>query len=134
VEVLQGESLDSYRDFYVAENKNPDEVILAILNASNEQGGKQGGKGEVRKAIEEGGDVEAAIASHQDQARQFMQGAPRGGGGARHETGLTKKQREDLGTAVVMHQIETGKAPTAAQMRDICEGLGIDPSLLERAA
>lgn len=132
VDVPQAESLDAIRAAYETEGKSFDEIMLALWNAGNEQGAKQGQKEQVRKAIEEGDEakIAEAIEAHQESARGFIQGAPRGGGGARHESGLTKKQREALGTAVAMEMANTGKAPSKARMDEIAAELGIDPEQL----
>jgi len=134
VEVPQAESLDAVMAFYEAQGKNPEEVLLAIWNAGNEQGSKQGGKGEVRAAIKEHGpdspEGEKAIAGHQENAQGYIQGAPRGGGGARHESGLTRKQRDALGTAVADHLAKEGTMPTQADMREIAKALEIPEDLV----
>lgn len=134
VEVPKAESLDAIRAAYEAEGKNPDEVLLAIWNAQNEQGAKQGQKQAVRVAVKEHGkdsdEVADAIESHQNAARQYIQGAPRGGGGARHESGLTKKEREALGTGVAMFVAENGRPPNEEELHAIAEEEGIDPDLL----
>ncbi len=131
VEVPQADSLQAILDAYATLGKNGDEILLAIWNSGNAQGGKQGQKNLVRKALEtEDGDVDAAVAQHQDVARQFIQGAPRGGGGPRHESGLTKKEREAFGGAVAIDMGKTGAPPDNARMREIAEGLGIDPDAL----
>lgn len=129
VEVLQGDSLQAWLDAYAADGKNGAEIICKILNSDNAQGGKQGQKTPVREAIEQNKpqeEIDAAIAKHQAQARGFLQGAPRGGGGARHESGLTKKQRTDLGTAVAMEYATTGKGPSKDRMSEIASELGIN--------
>ena len=124
VEVPQAESIDAVRAFYEAEGKNPDEVLLAIWNAGNEQGAKQGMKQAVRDA--EGDEaVQAAIAAHKENARLYVQGAPRGGGGARHQSGLTKKQREEFGTKVAEAMIAKGGALSKAEMEELAGELGL---------
>lgn len=134
VDVLQAESLQAWLDFYAEQGKNAEEVINKILNADNEQGGKQTGKEAVRKVIAEHGpdsdEAKAAITTHQDNARQFIQGAPRGGGGKKHESGLTQKQREAFGGAVAIEYGKTGKAPAADRLKEIADELGIDHGAL----
>ncbi len=132
VEAPQAESLDSILAAYKALGKNGEEILLAIWNAGNEQGAKQGQKNLVRTAIAADEGVDEAIAKHHSVARQFIQGAPRGGGGARHESGLTKKQREALGSAVATEMARTGGAPSKARMDEIATELGIDPSQLNQ--
>ena len=131
VEFPQAESLEAIQTAYEAEGKNYAEIMLAIWNKGNEQGAKQGQKEAVRKAVEDEGDVGEAVAKHQATAKGFIQGAPRGGGGARHESGLTAKQREAYGTAVVMEMQRTKGAVPKARMDEIAENLGIDPSQLD---
>jgi len=134
VEAPQADSLEALLGAYKALGKPGEEIILAIFNSGNEQGAKQGQKNLVRKALEEHGvdsdEVADAVAKHQEVARQFIQGAPRGGGGPRHESGLTKKQREALGSAVATEMARTGGPPNQARMVDIAKELGIDPSQL----
>lgn len=118
---------------YEAEGKDPNEVISKILNAGNAQGAKQGRKSEVLAAVkgEEGAkSLDEAVATHQNAAKVFIQGAPRGGGGRRHESGLTAKQRQKLGDAIGLEMATTGKPPTKARMDEICAELGIDPAQL----
>ena len=131
VEVPQAESLAAILAAYKTLGKNGEEILLSIWNSGNEQGAKQGQKNLVRKALEEdGGDVNAAVAKHQEVARQFIQGAPRGGGGPRHESGLTKKDREALGSAVATEMARTKGMPSKARLEEIAAELGIDPSQL----
>jgi len=132
VEVPQAESIQAVRDFYTAEGKNPDEVILSIWNSGNEQGAKQGQKERVRQAGDDPTKLAEAIADHQASAKVFIQGAPRGGGGGgtTHPSGLTQKQRVALGNAVAMEMATSGSAPTEGRMDEICGELGIDPKHL----
>ena len=134
VEVAQGGSLQAYLDAYKALGRNGEEIILAILNSGNEQGAKQGQKDLVRKALEEfraeSDEVAAAVGKHQETAKQFIQGAPRGGGGPRHESGLTKKEREAFGGAVATEMASTGSSPSQDRLTEIAKTLGINPSLL----
>lgn len=135
--ILSGPMLAWYLA-YEAEGKDPNEVIAAILNASQAQGGKQGQKSQVLAAVQgkpygkdgEVQSVEEAEEGHRKVARIFLQGAPRGGGGARHESGLTAKMRQQLGDAVSLEMAKTGAPPTKARMDEICHDLGIDPSQL----
>lgn len=139
VEVLQAESLQAILDAYKAQGKNGEEVLVGVFNAANEQSAKQQ-KGKVRSAIEaaekagtapeDDEAVQAAIEEHQAKAPGFLIGAPRGGGGKRHESGLTAKQRTELGTAVAMEMARTGQPPSKARMDEIAKELGIDPSAL----
>ena len=133
VDVPQAESLDAILAAYKTLGKNGEEILLAIWNAGNEQGAKQGQKNLVRTAIAAEEGVEEAIGKHKSVARQFIQGAPRGGGGTRHESGLTKKQREALGGAVAVEMARTGKAPSVARMDEIATELGIDPAQLHQS-
>ena len=154
VEVVQAESLQVILDAYKAEGKNGEDILTAIWNSGNEQGGKQGQKTPVREAAEalaklkrvpeEDQDeaylekleaAEAALAEavqkHRDNSRQFIQGAPRGGGGQKHESGLTQKQRTAIGTAVGLKMAHKGGKPlTEAEMGEILAELGIDPAQL----
>lgn len=135
VEVPQVESWRTFYDFWKGQGHNPDEVLTKILNAQNEQGAKQGDKQAVREAIgkDDADARKAAIAAHQANARLFVMGAPRGGGGARHSTGLTAKQRASLGTKmaeVTQARVREGKSPTAEDINAIYEELGIDPDSL----
>jgi hypothetical protein len=127
VEVPQAESLDAVLAYYESIGKNANEVLLAIWNSGNEQGAKQGQKEQVRKAGTDATKIAEAIAAHQETARGFIQGAPRGGGGGvKHESGYSKKDREALGNAVAMHMATSGAPPTTEEMAEICESLGID--------
>lgn len=133
VEVPQAETWRTYYDFWKAQGQNPDDVLTKILNSDNEQGAKQGDKAQVRDAIAKGDaeQIEEAIESHQKSARTFVQGAPRGGGGARHSSGLTAKQRSKLGTRlaeVTQEKARQGKAPTQDDINAIYAELGIDPA------
>ena len=137
VEVPQAESWRVYYDYWKSQGQNPDEVLTKILNSDNEQGAKQGDKGPVRDAI--GADdateesIAKAIADHQSSAQTFILGAPRGGGGARHSSGLTAKERASLGTKlaeVTAQRAAEGKRPTQADLDSIYEELGIDPETL----
>jgi hypothetical protein len=144
VEVPQAESLQAVLDAYKEAGKNGEEILLAIWNSGNEQGAKQGQKTPVREAVEgpdgeqgEGEEkttkeerIQKAVEKHQAAARQFIQGAPRGGGGQKHESGLTKKQREDLGTKIAMEMATTGAMPSRARMEEIAKELGIDPAAM----
>lgn len=135
VEVPQAESWQTYYDFWKSQGQNPDEVLTKILNSDNEQGAKQGDKAPVREAIKKGDEeqIAAAIESHQKSARTFVQGAPRGGGGARHSSGLTAKERSKLGTRlaeVTQEKAREGKAPTQEDINAIYSELGIDPTEL----
>ena len=131
VDVPQAESLQAIQEAYEADGKNYEEVMLAIWNAGNEQGAKQGQKQPVRIAVEEDDGVEEAVTKHQKAASGFIQGAPRGGGGARHESGLTAKERTALGTEVAMEYSRTGAMPTKARLEEIAEKLGISPASLD---
>lgn len=136
VDVPQGESLEAWLNAIRELNpeSNAEEVVVAILNAGNAQGARQSPKAAVRKAAEEHGEESAevaeAIAKAQEAGRQFIQGAPRagGGGGKRHESGLTEKERTGLGSAIGLEIAKTGKAPSQARMAEILRELGIDPA------
>ena len=132
VEVPQAESWRNFYDFWTSEGKNPDEILTAILNSANEQGAKQGQKEQVRQAGTDPDKLAAAIEAHQKTAKGFIMGAPRGGGGggARHESGLTKKQLEALGGQMASFMAKAGRGPNKQEMDEICAGLGIDPKHL----
>ena len=146
-EVPQADSWKVYYEFWENQGHNPDEVLTDILNGQNKQTGTQSPKETVRevvKALEKEGEpltdedgnphpaLEEAVAKANESSRGYVLGAPRagGGGGARHETGLTKKEREAFGTAVASALVSKGGALTDAEQREIAESLGIDPSLL----
>ena len=154
VEVPQAESLAAILEAYKADGKNGEEVLRDIWNVANEQNSKQQ-KGKVRPAVEAAtaagvdlaGDepqdeeaaklwnaVQDAVSEHQEKSPGFLIGSPRGGGGKKHESGLTAKQRTEFGTAVAMHMMKTGNPPTKAEMDTIAQELGIDPALLESKA
>lgn len=142
VPVPQADSWKTYYEFWKAEGHNPDEVLTEILNAQNKQTGSQSPKQTVRDAVAEAeaagvdpNDSEAvaeAVAKAREQSAGYVLGAPRagGGGGPRHETGLTKKQREEFGTAVATAMIEKGGGLSQKDQREIAEALGIDPEAL----
>lgn len=147
-EVPQAESWKVYYDFWKSQGENPDEVLTQILNAQNKQTGTQSPKNGVRdvvKALEERDEdlvdddgnphpeLAEAVEGANASSRGYVLGAPRagGGGGARHETGLTKKEREEFGTAIATASIKKGGALTAKEQREVAEELGIDPSLLK---
>lgn len=147
-EVPQAESWKVYYDFWKAEGENPDEVLTQILNAQNKQTGTQSPKQTVREVVnelsetgedlqDEDGNVHPKLAEAVDAANEsskgYVLGAPRagGGGGARHETGLTKKEREAFGTAIATASVRKGGALTAKEQREVAEELGIDPDLLK---
>jgi hypothetical protein len=126
-------SLLAWFKVYEDEGKDPNEVISSILNAGNKQGASQGRKAEVLAAVKGDKDalpIEEAVEVHQKAARMFIQGAPRGGGGKRHESGLTAKDRAKLGDAMALEMAKTGSYPTKARMDEICKELGIDPKSL----
>jgi len=148
VQVAQAPSLDAILKAYEKEGKNGQDVVRDIWNASNEQNAKQQ-KGEVRPAVEAakaagvdlGGEppeaeeslklwnaVREAVEKHQEKAPGFLMGAPRGGGGKKHESGLTGKERTALGTAIAMHYATKGAPPTTEEMELIAIELGIDLS------
>ena len=143
VPVLQAESLDAILNFYRSEGKNGEEILLQIWNSGNMQSARQGRKSLVRDAIENGkitidgteyeGDeaVQAAIEAHRTASAQTIQGAPRGGGGrVRHESGLSAKKREELGSRVAMFMVTEGRTPNAEEIAEIAAELGINPELL----
>lgn len=144
VEVPQSDSLTAILEAYEKEGKNGEEILRDLWNSGNEQGAKQGPKGPVRDAVAalaadpENPDLlkarDEAVVKAQEAARTFIQGAPRGGGGARHPSKLTKAQRTELGSKVGMIFATTGKAPTQAQMLEICEEMEIDPAALAELA
>ena len=136
-----------YYDFWKASGENPDEVLTQILNAQNKQTGTQSPKATVRdtvKELEEAGEelvdddgnvhaaLEESVEAANKSSRGYVLGAPRagGGGGARHESGLTKKERENFGTAVATAMVKKGGALSKGNQKEIAESLGIDPSLL----
>lgn len=90
-------SLEEARDIWAGKGDNPDEVLLSILNAQQEQNAKQGGKSGVLKAIRDGGDAEAvasAVEAAQAYAAGYIIGSPRGG---TLTSGITKTAAKDLG-------------------------------------
>lgn len=95
------ESVDEARELWAEDGENPDEVLLSILNATQEQNAKQGAKDAVRKAADEHGidseQVQEAIAAHQESALAYRIGAARGGklGG-----GMTKTEARELGANI----------------------------------
>jgi hypothetical protein len=135
VEVPQGESLSAWLDALRALNpeENAEEIVVRILNAQNAQGARQGPKKAVRDAATEHGvdspEVTAAVEAAQANSRGYITGAPRagGGGGKRHESGLTEKQRTALGTAIGLELAKTGKMPTQSRLAEIAKELGIAP-------
>lgn len=127
VEIPQAESWEVYFGLWRELGHNPDEVLTDILNAANKQGGSQGAKTPVRDAVKTGDEdaIAAAIEQHQESAETYVLGAPRAGRRTTHETGLTTKQRESLGSAVARKSIEKGGAPTQAEIESIYEELGL---------
>lgn len=134
-EVPQAESLTALLDAYreLEPDRNPEEILVERFNAANAQGATQGPKALVRAALEAHGadspEVAEAVQKAQTSARVFITGAPRagGGGGKRHESGLTAKQREQFGTEVAMEMMRNkGKPVSQARMKEIAESLGID--------
>lgn len=95
------ESVDEAGEVWAKSGDNPDEVLLSILNAAQEQNAKQGAKDGVRKAAEEYGpesdEVQEAIAAHQESALAYRIGAARGGalGG-----GMTKTEAREKGAKI----------------------------------
>ncbi len=79
-------------------------AVLGVINAAQEQGGKQGGKETIRAAmtgdLEEGADrqetVDEAISSHQTRCAKYVIGAPRGAQG-----GVTKTKASNVGKALL---------------------------------
>ncbi len=67
-----------------------------VVNSAQEQGAKQGGKEEVRKATRTSGagsaEEDAAVDKHQKRAVEYVIGAPRGSTG-----GLTKTAAREIG-------------------------------------
>lgn len=74
-------------------------------------------------------EVTEAIATAIETGRTFIQGAPRGGGGTRHESGLTAKQREALGSAIAL-DLARGVKLTDKRKKEIAEEIGIPLDLL----
>lgn len=81
-------------------SRGGEDQILQIVNAAQEQGAKQGGKEEVRKAIREYGadsdEVAEAVGKHQERAAQYVIGAPRGSAGRE----ITKTKAREFGAAL----------------------------------
>lgn len=100
-----------------------EENVLGVINAAQEQGAKQGGKEEVRKAISEHGtdspEATAAVEDHQTRAAKYKIGAPRGGGPG----GMTKTSAGNVGKALL-------EALGAEQLKALAAEAGVDPTLL----
>ena len=91
------ESLEEAQGVWAAKGDNPDEVLLGILNAAQEQNAKQGGKSGVLKVIRDKGDAEAvtaAVGGAQAYAAGYIIGSPRGG---TLTSGITKTAAKDMG-------------------------------------
>ncbi len=77
-----------------------------VVNAAQEQGAKQGGKEDVRKATRKFGsnsaEEAAAVEKHQKRAAEYIIGAPRGSTG-----GLTKTKAREIG--VKLAQVDEEK-------------------------
>ena len=103
-----------------------EESVLKVVNAAQKQGATQGNKTPIRKAIEaaggetDGDDVLKAVGKHQEACAKFIIGAPRGS-----STGVTKKDREALGTAAVEFMQEHGRMPDTSEMDVIAGELGL---------
>lgn len=97
--------------------------VLGVINAAQEQGAKQGGKEDVRKAIKEHGadspEAIEAVTSHQKRAAKYVIGAPRGGGPG----GMTKTKASDIGKALL-------ESLGAEALKALAAEQGIDPELL----
>ena len=132
VEVLQAESLEAVQSEYERQGKDFGSIVLAIWNQGNRTGAKGVGSTPVRLAVEakDAQAVEKAVKAHQKSAPGFIQGAPRSKGKARHASGLTAKERKDMGGAVVQEMGITGAPITHERMKEIAVELGIDPSLI----
>lgn len=147
-EVPQADDWKVYYNFWKSQGENPDEVLTQILNAQNKQTGTQSPKQTVREVVQELQEAEEtlvdddgelhpklaeAVEAANESSRGYVLGAPRagGGGGARHESGLTKKEREAFGTAIATASIKKGGALSAKEQREVAEELGIDPDLLK---
>lgn len=120
ITVRQFESLDEARDVWAAKGENPDDVLLGILNAAQEQNGKQGGKNIVRKAQHKGHDTDSpefaeAITSAQKYAAGYVIGSPRGG---TLRSGQTKTQAKEWGV-----NVQQNASPE--QLAEIMEMLGL---------
>jgi len=126
VEVQQFDSLDEFSDLCETRGESPDDALLGILNAAQEQNAKQGNKEAVRKALREAdGDasaepVQEAIVAHQTASAAYLIGKPRGPVG-----GVKKADRTDIGTAVVKFTTEHGKPPSGDELAGIMAELGI---------
>lgn len=136
------DSLEEILERLSREGKDPEETLVQIVNAAQEQGAKQGGKEEIRNAIEEHGplavvevendkgetvervaplddqpeEIRAAVQSHQERAEKYVIGAPRGSTG-----GVTKTKARELGAALREKLGEEGLLALAREQ-------GIDPS------
>ena len=81
----------------LANCKENEDTLTAIINAAQEQGAKQGNKQRVREAIEKFGldsaEVAEAVEAHQKWAAGYTIGAPRGSGGR----AITKTKARELG-------------------------------------
>ena len=132
IQALQAKSLDAIRAEYKVQEKDFDAVMLAIWNRGNVTGAKGAGSTPVRLAVE-GKDpekVRKAVEAHQKAAPGFLQGAPRSKGKARHASGLTAKERQELAGVMLIEMSETGETVSIERMKEIAVELGIDPSLV----
>lgn len=114
------ESLTEAREIWAAKGENPDDVELGILNASQEQNAKQGGKSAVLKPLKAGHDADSpevadGVALAQKYAASYIIGSPRGG---TLRSGLTKTQSRDMG-------VEISEVATPEQVEEIRRMLGI---------
>ena len=93
------ESLAEAVEFWNDQGLNGEEVARDIINASQRQNALQGGKDEVRQAVNEYGpdsaEVAEAIEAHQEAAATYRIGRPRGG-----STGLTKTKAREIGATL----------------------------------
>jgi len=98
-------------------------AILGVVNAAQEQNGKQGGKEKIRKAMAEGDAdaVQTEVADQQARSEKYLIGAPRGGG----QGGLTKTRAGNFGKALKdVMPLEEMKALAAKHGLDVDELFG----------
>lgn len=113
----------SESDIVIEAPQGARDSVLGVINAAQEQGAKQGGKEDVRKAVREHGadspEAVEAVTSHQKRAAKYVIGAPRGSGPG----GMTKTKAGDVGKALL-------ETLGAEALKALAVEQGIDPELL----
>jgi hypothetical protein len=110
---------------FVSVPRSAAETVTRIVNAAQEQGGKQGGKDAVRKAVATGeqAKIDEAIATHQKGAAGYVIGAPRGG---RTSGPISKKKAADFGTAYAEKMKSKGAPLSQQEQKDLMAEYGLD--------